>query len=181
MFVVISIFYMNCNNSNTLKEEQEVKQDLENRDTIWEYWDSDYDTVELKKKIQIGNDNHQLTIRKYSLNDSSIIYTGHPKNTKTTYYDVYHDYAADIILKKEEELILQTKIDKHIFKDSLSNEFYDWSILWDLEYDGIRSNRLFFKSTLTVPDTDWQVKNDLGIFYKTNKKGQIDFYNFEEN
>tara|TARA_R110002049_G_scaffold104336_1_gene250781 strand:+ start:101 stop:271 length:171 start_codon:yes stop_codon:yes gene_type:complete len=44
-----------------------------------------------------------------------------------------------------------------------------------VEYDFIRSNRLFFKADIDVLDTDWVSGSDFAIFYQTGRKGQIDF------
>ena len=44
-----------------------------------------------------------------------------------------------------------------------------------MEYDFIRSNRLFFKADIDVLDTDWVIGSDFAIFYQTERKGQIDF------
>ena len=53
-------------------------------------------------------------------------------------------------------------------------------MLRTVEYKSIRSNRLYFKANIEFPDTDWLIGTDFAIFYKTEKKGQIDFWNIKD-
>lgn len=179
---IASIICLNCKNSNTPKdsnESQQVKQNLINQDTIYTYSKNDYDTIEkITENVRIRNDYHQLIIRRYSLNDSSIVNIDH--SNKVVNKNISHNYVADVILKKEQKIILQTQIDKHIFKHKLEKIFYNQSVLLELKFDAIRSNKLYFKSILHVPNKNWKVSNGLGIFYRTKRKGEIDSYDFRE-
>ncbi|MDG5493011.1 DUF4738 domain-containing protein [Psychroserpens sp. SPM9] len=138
------------------------------------YWQTDYDTISNTQNIKIGNLVHQLDIKSYSLNDSSIT------KMNGTLKEIYHNYNFNIILKRHNDTIFQSVFHKEMFKDSLSREFYDKCILLGLEYTGIRSNRLYFKGAFFVPDTDWGVQNEIAIFYKTNKKNQFSSGNYKE-
>ena len=115
-----------------------------------------------------------MELKTYSLNDSSII------SVNGSYKGIYHDYISEIILTRLNDTILNRKLTKRKFKDSLNNEFYKLSVLAGIEYNGIRSNRLYFKGKLNVPDTDWVIGNEFGIFYQTEKKNKIDSWNYKD-
>lgn len=164
-----------------LKTELKVKPKPEpiKIDTTVVYWQTDFDTIRNKQEVKIGNEIHQLELKTYALNDSSIVRIN-DLNKPIIYKDIYHDYVTEIILKKENDIILKSKVNKSTFKDSLDGDFLKYSVLRSVEYDFIRSNRLYFKSHINVPDTDWSIKADFAIFFKTDKKGQIDFWNIKD-
>ena len=160
------------NTQSELKVETETK--LKKNDTTVVYWQTDFDTISNSQEIMIGNSKHQLEIKSYSLNDSSIV------NINGNNKEIYHNYNFEIILKKQKDTILKSELHKENFKDSLNNEFYKRCILLGIEYNGIRSNRLFFKGGLFVPDTDWGFENEFAIFYQTENKNQLDSWNYKE-
>ncbi|AUP79218.1 DUF4738 domain-containing protein [Flavivirga eckloniae] len=160
--------------SNKKESKPESKTDIKTPDTTVVYWQTDFDTIRNNQEVRIGNDLHQLELKTYSLNDSSIV------AVNGNYKGIYHDYVSQIILTKQKDTILNRKLTKKAFKDSLNTEFYKLCVLTEIEYDGIRSNRLFFKGSLNVPDTDWVIGNDFGVFYQTKKKNQIDSWDYED-
>lgn len=143
LIIVFSILF-NCNRKKGEKTETKFKSrtDLKVKqkptpkkvDTIVSYWQTDFDTIRKNQEIKIENDIHKLALITYSLND----------NVNENYKGIYHDYATEIILTKRNDTILNKKLTKKAFKDSLNSEFYKLAILMNIEYDGIRSNRLFF-------------------------------------
>ena len=177
--VILVSTLFSCQNS-TKKEVLKIeKQTVESLDTIINYWEIKTDTAIQIDTVRIGNDFYQLEIKTFSLNDSSII-RWNTLNKPTTYKDIYHSYATDLTLKKGKTIILKSKIDNETFKDSLDGDFLNHSILKEVSFDFVRSNRLYFKSKFNVPDTGWMFENQFAIFYKTNKKGQINFWGFKD-
>ncbi|MDC8006081.1 hypothetical protein POV27_18660 [Aureisphaera galaxeae] len=149
-------------------------------DTIVVYWQTNFDTISKTEAVHIGNDKHQLLLKSYSLNDSAVvrINTG---NSPRIYKDIYHNYVTEVILTKDTDTILNTMLTKETFQDSLHiEEFRNYALWGGAEYDFIRSNRLYFKGSFNYPDTDWLIGNRFAIFYRTEKKNQIDSWNYED-
>lgn len=142
-------------------------------DTTVIYWETDVDTVKADSSIRVGNEYYDLNIATYSLNDSSISWVN-DLNRDLIYKDVYHNRATIISLSGKNDTIIAAVLDKSEFEDLLDSEFYNRCYLKNIEYDFIRSNRIYFKVTLIVPDTDWQMDGMMAIFYKTSKKGVVD-------
>lgn len=157
----------------------ELKPEQKKLDTTVVYWQTDFDTIRKYQEVQIGNEIHQLELKTYSLNDSSIVRIN-DLNKPIIYKDIYHDNVTEIILKKGNDVILKSQVKKATFKDSLDGDFLKYSVLRSVEYDFIRSNRLYFKADIDVPDTDWAVGADFAIFYQTEKKGKIDYWNIRD-
>ena len=160
------------------KPKTELKIEMESRskkiDTTIVYWQTDFDTIRKNQELKIGKEKLKLQLKTYSLNDSSIV------SINGSYKGVYHNYISEIILTKLNDTILNRKLTKRKFKDSLNNKFYKLSVLTGIEYNGIRSNRLYFKGSFNVPDTDWVIGNEFGIFYQTEKKNKIDSWNYKD-
>ena len=178
ILVTILSILSSCNQKKSKKTQSELKVETETGlkkiDTTVVYAQTDFDTISSSQKIMIGNYEHQLEIKSYSLNDSSII------NINRNNKDIYHNYNFEIILKRFKDTVLKSELHKVNFKDSLNKEFYKKCILLGIEYDGIRSNRLFFKGGFFVPNTDWEFGNEFAIFYQTEKKNQINSWNYKE-
>jgi len=179
LFLILAISLLtSCNDKKTEKTQVEIelKTELKSEkvDTTVVYWQTNFDTIKKTQEIYIGNDKHELELKTYSLNDSSIV------KTSENYKEIYHDNVTEIIIKKGKELILKSLVKKSTFKDSLDGDFLKYSVLRSVEYDNIRSNRLYFKADIDVPDTDWAFGVDFAVFYQTDKKGQIDFWNVKE-
>lgn len=144
-------------------------------DTVITYWQLEFDTITKKQKIRIENDFYELSIKSYCLIDNSISKTSNYDKSKT----IYHNYETEILLTLKNDTILISKITKETFSDSLSGDFYKYTVLKDVEYNNVRSNRLYFKAFLNVPDSNCAAEAEFAIFFKTNKKGQIDYWNFK--
>ncbi len=166
-----------------LKPETELKEEtkpqVKKMDTTVVFWQTEFDTIRKNQEVQIGNEIHQLELKTYSLNDSSIVRIN-DLNKPIIYKDIYHDNVTEIILKKGNDVILKSQVKKSTFKDSLDGDFLKYSVLRSVEYDFIRSNRLYFKADIDVPDTDWAIGTDFAIFYRTEKKGKIDYWNIKD-
>ena len=146
-------------------------------DTPTTYWQLDFDTITVEQKVRIENEFYDLTIKSYSLNDSSISRINDYDKSKA----IYHDYETEILLTLESDTVLQSTLTKETFSDSLSGDFYKYAVLHNIEYSSIRTNRLYFKAFLNVPDTDWGTRPKFAIFFRTSKKGQINYWNFNSD
>lgn len=184
LLILTALLLLNCKQ----KESEQTKTEVETSsitvnnkiDTIVVYWETNFDTSRQHHEINIENDVYELELKTYSLNDSSIVKMNIGGKSEI-HKDIYHDHLTDLILKKENNVILKSQINKTTFKDSLSGDFLKYSVLTNVKYESIRSNRLYFKADLDVPDTDWSTELDFAIFYRTNKKGQIEYWNVEES
>ena len=149
------------------------------RDTVEVVWELDFDTAQTSSDIRIENDNYVVRTEVYCLNDSSIV-SINDINNDAIYRDVYHDYQASIYLIREQDTTFSINLTKAAFKDSLSDEFFEASVLSSIEYESVRSNRLYFKVWLNVPDTDWMIESEMAVFYRTNKKGRVDYWGIKD-
>jgi len=138
------------------------------------YWQTDFDTIKNIQDIVIENEKHELILRTYSLNDSSIV------SINGSTQGIYHDYASEIILLKHNDTILNQRITKNVFKDSLIEEFYELSVLTGIKYNGTHTNKLLFKGELNVPDTGWVIENKFEILFQTEDKNQINSWNYQD-
>jgi len=174
---------MNCDRKQSAKDKTEPEANSrsigDKIDPTIVYWKLDLDTIHKTYQVNIENDKYELELKNYSLNDSSIIKIN-DTNKPEIYKDIYHDRVTDIILKKGNNIILNSQVKKANFKDSISGDFLKYSVLRNVEFDFIRSNRLYFKADIDVPDTDWATGLDFAIFYRTNKKGLIDYWNVKQ-
>ncbi|NBG67153.1 DUF4738 domain-containing protein [Acidiluteibacter ferrifornacis] len=157
----------------------EPEPELKKLDTTVVYWPTDFDTIRKSQEVKIGNNIHKLELKTYSLNDSSIVRIN-DLNRPIIYKDIYHDNVTEIILKKGNDVILKSQVKQATFKDSLDSDFFKYSVLRSVEYNSIRSNRLYFKADIEVPNTDRAIGADFAIFYQTKEKGKIDYWNIKD-
>lgn len=189
ILIILFSILSSCNQKKSEKTQSEFTTNTELKiepksesikiDTTVVYWQTDFDTIRNIQQVKIGNEIHQLELKTYSLNDSSIVRIN-DLNKPIIYKDIYHDYVTEIILKNENDIILKSKLNKTTFRDSLDGDFLKYSVLRGVEYDFIRSNRLYFKSHINVPDTDWSIGADFAIFYETEKKGQLEILDIKD-
>jgi hypothetical protein len=140
----------------------------------------DMDTIETEIKLSMYNELYNLKIKKYCLNDSAIANKlstpiDRAERTKKV-LNISHNYSVQIILMKDNKVVISKQVDKEIFKDSLNSKFYSAGVLKTVQYDFVRTNRLYFKATITIPQTDQNDELQFAIFYQTNKIGQLDFW-----
>jgi len=182
--ILAASLLLNCKqkDSEQAKTEEEANSVVANNkiDTIVVYWETNFDTIRQRHEINIENYTYELELKTYSLNDSSIVKLNDGGRSEI-HKDIYHDNVTDIILKKGNNVILKSQIKKATFKDSLNGDFLKYSVLRSVKYESIRSNNLYFKADIDVPDTDWSTELDFTIFYRTDKKGQIEYWNIKES
>ncbi|NVK73278.1 MAG: DUF4738 domain-containing protein [Oceanospirillaceae bacterium] len=148
-------------------------------DTTVVYWQIDLDTLNSDSSIQIGNEYYELEIATYSLNDSSISWVN-DLSKDVIYLDIYHNRETNISLIRQGDTILESIITKSEFEHLFDEEFYSRCQIRNIEFDFVRSNRVYFNVTLSVPDTDWYEEAAMAIFYRTTKKGQVDYWGLKE-
>lgn len=139
-----------------------------------EFFPLDKDTVNQNHDLEMYNKPYQLEITRYCLNDSLV--ERKLEGNEPKILSIAHNYVSKIKLNQGTVSVLYMEINKETFKDSLDTDFYKIAVLHHVAYDGVRSNRLFFKASVTVPDTDWMCEFRFGIFYQTEKKGQLDYW-----
>lgn len=179
--VLITILLISCTPSveqRTPSAKKSLQNSITSPDTTITFWPTEFDKLTKDTNIQIDNEHYKLTIARYSLNDSSIAWIN--KQGNDIRKDVYHNYEFRIALfSASGDTIQNLTLDKTTFKDSLPTEFYQRSVLWNVKYDAVRSNRLCYTVELLVPDTDWATWGRMAIFFRTDKKGKIDFWDFK--
>ncbi|MCF2874407.1 MULTISPECIES: hypothetical protein [unclassified Tenacibaculum] len=166
------VLLSSCDNLNkqkkqsdlNIKKESKIEMKQEKRkDTIYNYWALVLDTISDKKEFVISNKKHQLEIKTYSLNDSSIV-RNLSQDGESVYLDHSHKMVSDFKLLTDS--IFSTKeIDRTSFKKILDPDFYTECNLFSTEMDSIKGNVIYLNSDLAVPDTDnqWRVWYSINI------------------
>lgn len=180
MILIITALLSSCNQKKSkqskslAKPQKELKveklSNAEQNKSTMVYWQTNFDTIRQIQNVTIDDNQHQLELKSFSLNDSSIVRTN----------EIYHDRASEIILTQNVDTLLYKKLTKDVFKDSLGVEFYNRGVLSSIEFENIDSDRLYFKGKLNVPDTGWLLSNEFSIYFRTEKRGLIDFENFQD-
>lgn len=170
-------------NDSMVKVEEQLQIDPSNNSQQLETFYSDIDEEEqiIVEPLNIENEKFRLEINKYSLNDSllkqEIFIDGETGGKLKPAYQVYHNYEIELrLLNAQNDTIIQKIVNKDLFKDSISEAFYNQATMFNVFYDGVRSNRIYCKAILSMPDSDWQEEFMIGIFFRTKKRNQLDFW-----
>lgn len=167
--LILSVLLAGCTNSDTHSKEMNAEID-----TII-YAPVDYKLKNDFKIINIENEEYHLYIYRYCLNDSLL---KRQVNTPGA-INLDHNYGIELILDKVDggaDPIFREKINKEIFKDSLSEEFYQKATIYKADYQFVRANRLYFYVTLSIPKTSRKEKFMCAIFFRTEKISQIEYW-----
>lgn len=179
IFICLSFIVFGCVNKQT--EKKNGKNNI-NNDTRVEkkYQPVDNDSSFKEKELSIYNQPYKLKIVKYCLNDSNSsneIMIINPNGIGTRKMsNISHNYFVNIILTKDNNEVFKKQITKETFMDSLDAKFYKKAVLREIEYNFVRTNRLYFKAILAIPETDLTSEMTFAIFYQTKKIGQLDFW-----
>ncbi|EDP69587.1 hypothetical protein FBALC1_05363 [Flavobacteriales bacterium ALC-1] len=188
ILLFLTIFNCKQDNSNkndsvtsTKSELNTEKELLENLNELNVFYSRiKLDTVKYNQDLKIENTTHNLELKLYSSNDSSIVIEN------PDFKGVYHNSVAEILLTKNKDTILQKKLTKEIFKDSIDNNDYKVITLSEIGYENIRSNRIYFNVGFEEADNFscfqglYYQQCDIGIFFRTNKKGKVSYGNFRD-
>jgi CRISPR/Cas system CMR subunit Cmr6 (Cas7 group RAMP superfamily) len=188
LIVILLMTIINCKENNSIKKSSETnsKSELKAENYLEEnrkesnvfYSRIKLDTVKHTQDLKIENTSHQLELKLYSLNDSLIVID--TQDLK----EVYHNYAIEILLRDNRDTILRKKLTKEIFKDSIDSDYYNIIALSGIGYENIRSNQIYFDvgyeigGNFSCIPSYYYKKCDVGIFFRTNKKGEVSFGNF---
>jgi len=160
----------NSNSQNTITTDTIEKK----------YSPIDQDTAVFVKELLLYNQNYKLTIKKYCLNDSAIIKEiigqDDKSNGTNKILNFSHNYAVDILLTQGNKEIISRQVSKDTFVDSLITEFYKTATLLDIQFEAVRTNRLYFNAKLKAVEPGNNKEIKFAIFYQTEKKGQLDFW-----
>lgn len=167
-------------------EPSQHKENVNSKDTATtntiekNYSPIDNDTIVNVKELLLYNQPYKLTIKKYCLNDSAIIKEiidlDDKNNLKHKISNFSHNYAVDIVLTQGTKEIISRQVSKETFKDSLTIEFFKSAILHEIQYEAVRTNRLYFTANFLTPEHGYTKEIMFAIFYQTERKGQLDFW-----
>lgn len=135
------------------------------KDTLFNYWPIFHDTLRFRKEVLVDKHNGMLFVKKYSLNDSSVMNTSIAGTVPPKILiDFSHASVIDL------ELFLDTiKTKKRINKESFKNHFQPNDLktmnLSSIRVDSISNDVINFSSDIGVPDTDilWEIKYSIEI------------------
>ena len=82
--------------------------------------------------------------------------------------------AARIILEKNHKIVFTKDVDISSFPDTANVTSYSATVLDDIRYDAVRTNRLYF--TAILKSTGVETTKGFAIFYKTKKLCQMDHW-----
>lgn len=149
-----------------------------------EYAAIDTDTTIQFHELSMYNKPYQLSINHYCLNDSAVynpIYiTVSGSEIMDTAISFTHNFGADLILKADDELIFNQHIDKSVFEDSLDDFCIEKMSLYKIEYDGVRTDKLYFRTRLGIPETGIIYEMMFAICYLGEDKGRLYKSSFAE-
>ncbi|UKN03466.1 DUF4738 domain-containing protein [Paracrocinitomix mangrovi] len=164
--------FASCSN----QEPESYIQQVDNKQNVI-YSEPNFDTTIQNMTLSMYNEDYQLEIKMYSLNDSLV---KNPIYINSEEYDtitkVTHNNVASIILNKGSQEIFQKTVYKETFEDSLDPEMMDNIHLYSVNYEAVRTNRLYFEANLGVPETEVTFEAQLAIFYQTDKLGRLDYW-----
>lgn len=189
-FLLLTILFVGCKNQGSLNSESainKVDSSIQQKGHLQVepifYADIDNEKQHNFEIINIENEQYKLEINKYCLNDSAIRQNisidGESEGKLMPAIQVYHNYEVMLHLgkfKSDPNTIFMKKISKEIFKDSLSEEFYNQATVFYVNYHSTLSNRVYCKVVLSMPDSDWQEEFICAIFFRTDKISQMDFW-----
>lgn len=180
----ISFIFFSCGQTQqkeTKKEQDTLSQGIVKTEVTVKskYQPLDMDTLVSEKEILIDNESFNLKIIKYCHNDSAVVnevWLRDVSGVTHKEFDISHNYSTQIILAKNNEITFDKQISKDILKDHLIDQgYFRKEMLYDIQYDFVKANRLYFKATLVAFNTNWIEEIEFALFYQTEKAGQIDF------
>lgn len=140
----------------------------------------DTDTLVSEKEISLNNQSYSLKIIRYCLNDSAVVnQVWRNVNTAPNEFDISHNYSERISLTKGNDLIFYKEIFKDAFKDRMDTDDYLRKLLFDIQYNFEKANRLYFTATFVDPDTNRIEEIGFALLHSTEKTGQLDFSGVE--
>ncbi len=125
-----------------------------------EFYQPNYDTIKNLYEIEIESENYLLEILFYSLNDSLVpkqvvyenIQTGRLTDSVTI---MTHNNQGKVNIWNGNNLVFSKLIDKTILIDTLPNDFYEESTIFELQFVKIEKNKIHFSSMIGHPDSEW--------------------------
>jgi hypothetical protein len=181
-----SFIFFSC--GQTQQKETPEKQDSLSQDVVKseatikkKYWPLDTDTLLSEKEILIDNESFNLKISRYCHNDSAVVNEGWSQIGNETQKELHisHNYSNQITLTKGNKIIFDNHVSKDALKERLVGGHYKRLMLYDIQYEFAKENKLYFKATLVPRDTSWIEEINFTLFYQTEKAGQIDFWDVE--
>lgn len=85
-------------------------------------------------------------------------------------------YAYRIMLSIAGNIVIDTKVSKETFRDSLNADFMQQAELYDIELAGFRPDSLYFDALLGVDQTDWSRRIGCLVTYHGMQRGQLHYW-----
>lgn len=135
------------------------------KDTLFNYWPISNDTVRFRKKVILNNKEGLLFIKKFSLNDSSVINTG--VGDKNIFIDFSHANVIDLELFID-TINVRKRINKEVFKTNFESNDFKKINLMSINVDSVSNNIFYLTSDLGIPDSDiiWEKKYSIKLMNK---------------
>lgn len=161
---------------NNAQEHQPIQTNVTKEDTVYNYWELNFDTISYKKKFKYLDKNYILELKTFSLNDSLIM-----RVLEQKYIDFSHTIISDLKIINDDSLVTYKRINKTDFKEYLIPEFYNECNLFYTEIDSVLQNEIHLTTILSIPDTDnqWKVEYSLRfneIYIDTLKVKDVKYF-----
>ena len=141
----------------------EVNPDAQLPEISVNYWELITDTVKTQQRFTFNENEYELQLLTYSLNDSAIVRTLEMGKNQV-YLDHSHTMVTELLLTTD-NLEYKRVLDRTDFATFLEEDFYAECNLWATELDSIVGQTAHLMTTLAVPDTDnmWSVWYTLAL------------------
>lgn len=162
----------NTSKSDLIKNSEQNKNQSENKkDTIYNYWELNLDTIVDKRDFKLDRNKLSLELKTFSLNDSLII-RNFGQESEQIYLDHSHTIVSELKLLTD-SIIDRKLIDKTNFEKFLIPEFYSECNLYSTEIDSVLNDKVFLTSDLAIPDTSDRWKVWYSIIIENNQLGEL--------
>lgn len=172
-FLLLAVSILLLNTCSSEAPEEFVKTPIESIAKASQQLSTQLDST--RYQLQIGNDGYFLDITS-ALNESQTLVDS-VKNAQGALLSLHYFYDIEyrLTLHNEVDTLLQKQIIKTDLPNSITAELLSRSVINEIEYVSIRSNRLYLDLELRPALGGTSTWLSFGIFYRGPKKGRIDF------
>ncbi len=162
LLLLIALQLISCDYTISMKDEiidDDLNQIIINHDIPFVNTKDVFDTL-------INSDSYEIIISKNHL--TSRVFNAY-KNEDTIIRYLYHDAEISLKIKKNNDLIMDTLLDKKLFKSITEPGFTENAVFHLYRKFAIHKDEIQFIGTICKPETDWCLDFIHHYNLKTNK------------
>ena len=175
---LLAIFFISCNSkseknlevSTPIKSSQEVTKKVSDK-----LYPIQKETVKFDTLIQSRN--IRISIVRKDL-DTYVLHESSGEDGK--YIEKYRDAEIELMIKQNENIVLDTIFRKEQFVKTIGNEFLDLLIFHNYWFEKIDEDKIEFLGVITEPETDNTIDFNHYFYFKTKRLEYSESVNSEE-